>query len=315
MSKSKHASFNVYQSITDSIVAAIEDGASPVEMPWHVAGGHGLPQNAATGRPYRGVNVVSLWAASMTHGFTTPLWATYRQWSLLGAQVRRGEKGSVIVFYKQVEIDEPADEADGTDRPAMRFLARASRVFNADQVEGYTLTERPAADPVVACARADAFVAATGAAVRHGADAAFYSLTADLILMPAPDAFIGTRTSTPTESYYGVLFHELVHWSGAEHRLARDLYDRFGSDAYAMEELVAELGAAFLCAELGIAPSPRADHAAYLGHWLDVLRADNRAIVSAASKAAEALDYLLAFSRPEGLAGAEVVDETEIAGR
>jgi antirestriction protein ArdC len=155
---------------------------------------------------------------------------------------------------------------------------------------------------------ANAFVERTGADIIFGGDSAFYAVASDLIRMPGPASFIGTSTSTPSEAYYSTLFHELVHWSGAGHRLARDLYGQFGSDAYAMEELVAELGAAFLCAELAITPEPRADHAAYVGHWLDVLKADNRAIFSAASKAAEALDYLLALNRSAADGGRDVAD-------
>ena len=313
MPGTKQSSFNVYQSITDSIIAAIEAGTGPVEMPWYSsADANGLPHNAATGNGYRGVNILSLWVAAARLGFSTPLWATYRQWSGLGAQVRRGEKGSVIVFYKQIEAGKDADQTDEPDRPSTRLLARASWVFNADQVDGYTLPERPPADPVAAIERADAFVAGTGAVIHHGAASAFYSVGADLIQMPDRAAFIGTKTSTPTESWYGVLFHELVHWSGAEHRLARDLYNRFGSDAYAMEELVAELGAAFLSAEFSISPSPRADHAAYIDNWCDVLKADNRAIFSAASKAAEALDYLLKFAQTEGHNGETIADTASI---
>jgi antirestriction protein ArdC len=171
-------------------------------------------------------------------------------------------------------------------------------VFNEGQVDGYNRPQPATHDPVDSVLRADAFVRDTGADIRHWGEAAFYSVAEDLIMMPERNAFTGTRTSTPTESWYGVLFHELVHWTGAQHRLTRDLYVRFGSDAYAMEELIAELGAAFLCAEFAISASPREDHAAYIGHWLDVLTVDNRAILSAASKAAEATDYLLAFSRP-----------------
>jgi antirestriction protein ArdC len=295
MPESQRQSFNIHQCITDSIVAAIEAGAGPVQMPWHQTGTSRLPTNALTGRRYRGVNVIALWAAAASRGFATERWATYRQWRELGAQVRRGEKASTIVFYKQIEVDEPGDDGDES-RTTTRLVARASSVFNANQVDGYASPAPSVADPVAVVERADAFVAHTGAAIYHGGDMACYSIVADLVQMPARTAFVGTATATPTESYYGVLFHELTHWSGAEHRLARDLFGRFGSDAYAMEELVAELGAAFLCAELGIASVPRPDHAAYIGHWLGVLKADNRAIFSAASKAAAAHDYLLALS-------------------
>lgn len=294
MSPSRQSSFNVYKSITDSIVAAIAAGAGPVEMPWHRQGG-GLPCNAATGKRYRGVNVVALWAAAARRGFARPLWATYRQWKTLGAQVRGGEKGSVIVFYRTIEVEEPPDQT-GEKHASTRLIARASWVFNVDQVDGYQVPAPPAHDPVESVLDADAFVNDTGAEILYWGNAALYSVADDLIMMPEPAVFIGTRTSTPTESWYGVLFHELVHWSGADHRLARDLFVRFGSDGYAMEELIAELGAAYLCAAFAISPSPRPDHAAYISDWLNVLRADNRAIFSAASKAAEAADYLMAFT-------------------
>lgn len=211
MPGSKRSSFNVYQSVTDSIVAAIEAGAGPIEMPWHSAGAAlSLPENALTGKRYRGANVISLWAAAAAHGFSNPYWATYRQWRQLDAQVRRGEKGSVIVFYKKIDVDEPEDETSDAQK-STRLLARASWVFNADQVDGYMPPTRVAIDPVISVARADTFVTDTEVVIRHGGDSAFYSIVNDLIQMPHRSAFTGTAASTPTEGYYGVLFHELAH--------------------------------------------------------------------------------------------------------
>lgn len=171
-------------------------------------------------------------------------------------------------------------------------MARISTVFNSAQVDGYqpeTLPERPLFERIEG---AESFVSNTRAVVRHGGEQAYYRPSADHIQMPDREAFTGTDTSTAQEGYYGTLLHELTHWTGPEKRCARDLGKRFGREAYAAEELVAELGAAFLCAELGIATQPRLDHAKYIEHWLGILKADKRAIFTAAAKAAQAVDYL-----------------------
>jgi len=283
---------DVYQTVTDQIVEAIETGAGDWQMPWHRAGeGLNRPVNIDTGNAYRGINIVALWAAGHVRGFTSGTWGTYRQWQKAGAQVRKGEKASTVVFYKEFEVED-TDAQPGETTLETRRMARASSVFNADQVDGYDVYLPEPKDPVQAVAEADAFVANTQAVVRHGGARAYYNHGTDYIRMPDKDRFLGSETSSATESYYGTLLHELVHWTSIKKRCDREFGKRFGDDAYAIEELVAELGAAFLCADLGIAAEPRPDHAAYIEHWLKVLKADNRAIFAAASKAAQATDFL-----------------------
>ncbi len=291
--------FDVHQHVTDQIVAAMEEGAGAWQMPWHRSA-HAVtrPKNIASGNAYRGINVLSLWIAAEANGYDYGLWGTYRQWQERGAQVRKGERSSVIVFYRELERSREDDPAD-TEKV---LFARASRVFNVSQVDGFALPagdETPPEDRIRPVDAAEAFVAATGAAITIGGDRAFYRPAEDRITMPDRARFTGTETSDPTESWYGTLLHELTHWSGATHRLDRQLSSRFGDQAYAMEELVAELGAAFLCADLGIAATPRPDHAAYLSGWLKVLKEDKKAVFTAASAASKAADWLATFSAEE----------------
>jgi len=288
--------FDLYRTVTDKIVAAIEAGAGAFVMPWHVSAATGRPLNALTGRGYRGVNVVALWAEAVMSGYGTGWWASYRQWERLGAQVRRGEHGTVIVFYNRLDTA-PTDELDESDR--FRLVARASRVFNLDQVDGWQPPGCAPVSMVEALAEVEAFVAATQAAVVHGGSRACYRRDYDRIELPARDRFRGSPTSSASEAYNGTLLHELIHWSGAPHRLDRTFGTRFGDNDYAVEELVAELGAAFLCADLGIANEPRPDHAAYLGSWLEVLNDDRRAIFTAAARANDAAAYLQGLGEPE----------------
>jgi antirestriction protein ArdC len=213
------------------------------------------------------------------------------------SQVRKGEKASYIVFYKDGGPGtgaEPSDDDRDDAQSTRRLFARASAVFAAEQVENFALQEpMPQADPVVACEAAERFVAATGATIRHEGHRAFYRPSTDTIYMPPRAAFRGTATSSPTEAYYATLFHELTHWTGNKSRCDRELGKRFGGPAaYAMEELIAELGSAFLSAEIGITGEPRADHAAYIADWLAILREDKKAIFTAASKAAQAAAFL-----------------------
>ena len=287
---------DVHDAITNQIIAAIDAGAGTVQMPWHRSGpGLGRPVNITSQNAYRGVNVLALWAAAHCAGFDHGLWGTYRQWQARGAQVRRGEKSSTIVFYKTLDRDDDhhgGDHDDGEGRNR-RFVARASHVFNVAQVDGFTIDAPSAdADPVVRMAMAETFVVATGATVQEGGERAFYSPKQDAITMPDRWRFTGTGASTATESWYATLLHELTHWSGADHRLARQFGERFGDDAYAMEEMVAEIGAAFLCADLGVTAEPRPDHAAYVEHWLRIMKADRKAVFAAASAAGRAAEYL-----------------------
>jgi antirestriction protein ArdC len=284
---------DVYEAITNRVIAAIEAGAGQWQMPWHRSG-VSRPVNAHTKKPYRGVNVVALWAAAEAYQYGCGFWASYRQWRELGAQVQKGERASLIVFWKELER-EGEDEETGERERQKTLFARASWVFNADQVEGWTPPAAPERNLVQALDHAETFTVATGADIRHGGERAYYRRSDDHVQMPDRERFTGSETSTPTETYYATLLHEITHWTGHESRLDRDLSGRFGNEAYAMEELVAELGAAFLCADLSITNTPRPDHAAYIANWLEVLKRDKRAIFTAARKAAQASDFLVSL--------------------
>ncbi len=289
----KGQNFDIHQAITNTIIAAIERGAGEFRLPWHRSAGSMVrPVNVGSNKPYRGVNVVALWASADQNGYSSGLWGTYRQWAEAGAQVRKGEKAAHVVFYKEISI------ADDEDQPETRLIARASPVFAAEQVEGYAPSRSDAAaPPMTPIEQAEAFAAKTGATIEHGGERAFYRPSADLIVLPPREAFIGTPTISPAEAYYATAFHELIHWTGHESRCNRQLGRRFGDAAYAAEELIAELGAAFLCADVDVSAEPRVDHAQYLDHWLKLLKADKRAIFTAASKASEAVAYLTAAQR------------------
>jgi antirestriction protein ArdC len=283
---------DVYQTVTDRIVSMIERGAGEWRMPWHAAPASepgapvAMPRNV-TGRTYRGVNVPLLWASAQAFGYGSPTWATYKQWQERGAQVRRGERSTLIVFWKRIEV--AANNNDDDDPTETRLIARGYAVFNAAQVDGFD--PKPAdgtakhSEPQRIDA-AEAFFRNAGAIVRLGGNRAFYTTTGDYIQMPELRQFVAA------DRYYSTLAHEHVHWTGAAHRCAREFGKRFGDEAYAFEELVAELGAAFLCADLGLSNEPRPDHAAYIASWLRALKHDKRAIFTAASKAQAAADYL-----------------------
>jgi antirestriction protein ArdC len=280
---------NFYDAVTAQIVAAIEEGVGRCVMPWH--GGIvpvTMPLNAFTEMPYHGVNVVSLWAQAATKLYPSGYWASYEQWRKLGAQVKKGGRGSLII-YKKLEGDaEP--EADEADAP--RIVLRHSHVFNFAQVDGWELPGSNRPSQVERNEQIAAFIEATRADIRHGGYEACYRRNDDYIAMPPPEHFRGTPTSSPTEAYYAVLLHELTHWTGAPHRLDRVKGRRFGDRDYAFEELVAELGAAFLCSAFRLVNEPRPDHAAYISHWLDLLNRDSRAIFAAASLAQQAVEHL-----------------------
>jgi antirestriction protein ArdC len=226
---------------------------------------------------------------------------TFRQAIELGGHVRKGETGSMVVYANRVAKTETNEHGDEIERE-IAFL-KAYTVFCVDQIDGLPdrYANRPAEEPIHTHAghieRADAFVSATDAVIRNGGNRACYNPTADRIDMPAYAHFHDTGTSTAAEVYYATLLHELVHWTAPTHRCNRELGKRFGDHAYAREELVAELGAAFLCADIGITPEPRADHAAYIGSRLKVVRNDKHAIISAASFAQKAADWLPAVVR------------------
>lgn len=290
-SKSASTRQDIYSEITSQLIAAIEANPGKPKLPWRKSSGPlFMPVNALTQNAYNGINIVSLWVAAEVKSYATPVWATYKQWLEVGAQVRKDEKSSLVIFYK--EFDAQPDPDDASD-DGKRRVARASRVFNAAQVDGYEAAVQPdPLGPIERIAAADLFVSATGARIEHGGDRAYYRPSTDHIQMPSEDAFCGTATMSRSEGYYATLVHELTHWSGAKHRLDREMGKRFGDHAYAAEELVAEIGAAFLCAELQITQEARADHAQYLAQWLTLMKGDQKAIFAAAAKASEAASYL-----------------------
>jgi antirestriction protein ArdC len=280
---------DIFQRVTDMIVSAIEEGAGSYRMPWRTSGGFSnSPINAVSKRPYRGINILVLWATAQERGYKAGTWATYKQWNELGAQVRKGEKSANVVFWKFFDRGEEEQDgaADSENRARKIPMARDYWVFNSEQVEGYAPAELPKPSKEERIESAEAFFHQVGVDVQPGGNQAFYRHATDSVHMPAFEAF-----KEPL-FYYSVLCHETTHWSGAEHRLKRDLSGRFGSESYAVEELVAELGAAFLCAELGLPTDPREDHAPYIASWLKVLKHDKRAIFTAAAKAQQAADWI-----------------------
>jgi len=299
---------DLHAELTQKIVSQIEAGSGAFKMPWHRPGiGFTIPRNALTDARYCGSNILWLWIDADEKKFEHQVWATYKQWSELGAQVRGGEKGTLIVKYGEwVPKSEREKHVQSNDEEdaAKRLYAKPAHVFNIDQVEApaelrarLLPSEAPRPDLTVRLAHADAYLAATGAEFREGGQRAFYRHRSsngegDFIQMPPRTLFTGTDTSTPTESYESTRLHELGHWSGADHRLNRNYGERFGDHAYAFEELVAELTAAYLCAELEITNVPRPDHAQYIAGWLEVLKNDTRAIFTAAAAASTAVAYL-----------------------
>jgi antirestriction protein ArdC len=257
-------------------------------MPWHTSGKFAFsPINVSSKKPYRGINTVCLWAAAQAKGYERGEWATYQQWQDKGAQVRKGEKATTVVFWKFANNSESEDGDESPKTGSRLLFTRGYAVFNAAQVDGYT----PKADPDMPMPerieRADAFFQAIGANVRHGGNRAYYAPDSDYIQMPPFGAFI------ENVAYYSTLAHEHTHWTTKVARCDRQLGKRFGDHAYAAEELIAELGAAFTCAHLGLSTEPREDHAQYIKSWLNVLKADSRAIFTAASKAQRATDWMI----------------------
>jgi antirestriction protein ArdC len=279
---------DIYTRITTEIVAAIEAGADQWRMPWHHDGSAiTRPTNVASGKGYRGINTLALWIAAHTRGYGSGLWGTYRQWSALGAQVRKGEHATSIAFWKRIgEPDDDSETQAGEPEDRVRFVARGYCVFNRSQVDGYAPAEVPSLPESLRIEHADEFLAALKIPVTFGSEAAYYRIDLDRIFMPSFAAF------HEATGYVATYVHEAAHATGAKHRLNRDFGIRFDRDALAMEEICAELTAALVLATLSIAHHPRADHAAYVASWLKFLENDNRAIFTAASKAQAAADWM-----------------------
>jgi antirestriction protein ArdC len=286
----------IFETVTASIVEAIEAGiANPSDWtpPWRQVN-LTLPRNASTGKAYQGGNVLALWINQAHNGYETATYATYKQWAAMGAQVRKGEHGTPLVKWSPIQCKDHGKNE--RCRNCGRLVPFGFTVFNAGQVEGYEAPEVEA--PVLSEAdkleAVEAFYAASGIKVTHAPGRAFYAKVGDYISVPAVEDF------TEVADYYATLGHEMIHATGHESRLDRTFGKRFGDEAYAAEELVAELGAAFLAATLGIAvEAPRPDHAQYLASWLRVLRAEPQALFDAAGKASKAVGWLEAQAAVE----------------
>lgn len=279
---------DIHARITNQIIAQLEAGVRPWVQPWKTGAPVSRPLRH-DGTPYSGVNILLLWSEAAARGFTASTWMTFRQALALGGHVRKGERGAMVVYANQI-IWEEADEAGKPVEQRIPFL-KAYTVFNLDQIDGlperYAPQPQPMINPEVRIGVAEAFFRACGADIRHGGGSAFYAPGPDFVQMPAFERF------QDAQSYYATLGHEMIHWTRHSSRLDRDLgRQRHGDEGYAREELVAELGAAFLCADLGLAPEPREDHAAYIASWLQVLRDDRRFILSAAAHAQRAVAWL-----------------------
>lgn len=288
---------DVYEKITGKIVAELEQGVIPWHKPWnaeHAAGRITRPLRH-NGQAYNGINVVMLWSEAVSKGYAAPIWMTFKQAQELGAFVRKGEHGSLVVYADRITRTETTDAGQEVEQ-SIPFM-KGYTVFNVEQIEGlpaqYYALAAPALDPVARDQEAERFFSALGADIRHGGNQAYYAAGSDHVQMPPFETF------RDPVSYYATLAHECTHWTKHERRLARDFgRKRWGDEGYAIEELVAELGAAFLCADLGLTPEPRPDHAAYIASWLKVLKDDRRAVFTAAGHAQRATDFLHGLQAP-----------------
>lgn len=276
--------FDIYQDVTDRIVSMLEKGVRPWAPQWNAKGSCPVIPTRANGEAYRGINVALLWGAAEARGFTSQQWMTFNQAKELGGAVRKGAKAERVVYWGTFKA--PGDDGEEGES---KLFAKSYSVFNVCEIEGLPERFYTGGEPlpeIERIASAEAWVRGVGADIRHGGNKAFFSPTADFVQMPPAGAF------TAIENYYSTLAHELTHWTGHKSRNDRQFGKRFGDKAYAVEELVAELGAAFAMARLGISSEPREDHASYLASWLQVLKADKRAIFTAASKAQAGCDLL-----------------------
>lgn len=273
----------LYASVTAKIMADLEQGVAPWTKPWKGSRGGIMPHNAVTGRSYSGINIPILWYAQAERGYPDSGWLTYQQAKDAKAQVRKGERSTTVVFTRKLIVKEDKE----LERQIQ--MLKTFRVFNVAQIDG--LPEQEPSPVLSELDRDDAairFIMETKAHIVHGGDSACYIPSKDFIVLPHSVDF------ESYEHYLATALHELVHWSGAEKRLNRNLNHRFSTRSYAAEELIAELGAAFLCAHLEVQGQLR--HAEYIGNWLELLKDDARAIFTAASKASQAADYLRSFS-------------------
>lgn len=282
--------FDVYQRVTDTIIEHLEAGTTPWQKPWR--GGaetpFSIPKNGVSGKQYNGINILLLWSTAIANDYQSHEWGSFRQWNEKKESVRKGEKGTMVVYYDFIE-----KEVEGEIKkvPFMKSYV----VFNKCQLNSYKPDEviaEPVKPLVERMEHVEKFISNTKAVIRHKGIRACYMPLKDEINMPKKSAFIDTEHSTATENYFSTLCHELIHWSGHPSRQERKFGKRFGDDTYAAEELVAELGSAFLCAELSITRQTRLDHANYIANWLQVLKNNKYVITNAANAASKAVTYL-----------------------
>lgn len=287
---------DIYSQVTDKIIADLEQGELTWLKPWSAGNMDGqiIRPLRHNGIAYSGINVLMLWGAALEARYNSPYWLTFKQAQELGAHVRKGERGNPVVYANTITKTE--EGTDGSEEERTIPFMKAYSVFNVEQIDGlperYYAKPEPVINPAQRIENADGFFAATGADVRHGGNQAYYSGGSDHVQMPPFECF------RSPESYYATLAHELTHWTKHKSRLDREFgRKKWGDEAYAREELVAELGAAFLCADLALTPEPGTDHAAYIQSWLKVLKGDKRAIFAAAAHAQRAADFLHSFQQ------------------
>ncbi|KAA8996605.1 DUF1738 domain-containing protein [Affinibrenneria salicis] len=275
---------DIYQTVTDSIIEALEAGVKPWSCPWQrIPGMSGLPSNYATGVAYSGMNIMLLWCSASKQGFSDPRWMTYKQCQTAGGQVRKGERGTTAIFYTTLEKEN--DEGETEHIPMLKTFM----VFNLDQIDGLPVTEETGAEVPAATfdplPQAEALFRRSGAKIIEKGQNAFFMPATDEIWLPERHLF------NDAANFYATGLHELVHWTGAKARLDREMKGKFGSESYAFEELCAELGSAFLMADLGI--KGEVQHESYIASWLQALKNDKRYIFRAASAASKAHRYLM----------------------
>tara|TARA_R110000796_G_scaffold45616_43_gene110483 strand:- start:10174 stop:11076 length:903 start_codon:yes stop_codon:yes gene_type:complete len=294
---------DIYQRVTDKIVADLEKGELTWLKPWSSGNLEGRITKPLrhNGETYSGINILMLWGAAMEGGYCSPYWMTFKQAKTFGANVRKGERGNLVVYANTFTKTEEGENGQEEERK-IPFM-KGYTVFNVEQIEGLPehYYDKPPAiiEPDQRIEHAEAFFGEAGADIRHGGNRAYYSGGSDHVQMPYFETFCSP------EAYYGTLAHELTHWTKHEKRLDREFgRKKWGDEGYAREELVAELGAAFLCADIELSPQPREEHAAYIQSWRKVLKEDKRAIFSAAAHAQRAADFLHSFQqKPKQMEG------------
>jgi antirestriction protein ArdC len=281
---------DLYQEVTNTIIAQLDKGVALWHKPWIGDDFNPflIPKNVTSKKGYNGVNILLLWGATLSKDLKSHDWSTFKQWSEKGERIKKGEKGTTIVFYDRFTV-----ERDGEEKQ-IPFL-KCSTVFNRCQLESYVpastqIEELP--NQAKALENVERFVEKTKAKVTIAGTSAMYVPSKDEIFMPPAESFIETEELSATGAYYATLLHELGHWTGHKDRTGREFGDRFGSKTYAFEELIAELTAAFLCGELNVTNCTSETHASYIANWLQIMKDDKKAIFTAASAASKAVDYL-----------------------